>query len=415
VRDARRGSLAALGIVCSGAVPVLLFAVTTAFARLYEPRYMMIVLPAWALTLAYPFARATVHKRHAAALAALLLLALTSHVAALLQPQKGLFSGDPVKEQWREAVGALAGRAHPDDLVLLHPYYVQPLWDYYAPRVSADPLPAPVSFPIFGEGYLDSPATREQAREFVRREYEPFFDQVAQGRARALLLIAPEHARTVDPPKTLDELMAETQAAGAADLPGAPDEFGWLGLRFQFPQRSWPCGGDGFVGVRLMCQSFPELYGQGRAPTPQSPLSASFGGALRLDGYTLKPTTLDGSFRRGGGLPITLFWQALAPAHDDYSMFLHLCQDCEQPPVASDDAPPLMGHAPAGQTHTWLVGDPLHDERLLRLPAELAPGRYRLLLGVYPLGNPSITARLPVEGAKVLANGRLVLAEVEVR
>jgi mannosyltransferase len=412
--DARRRDRAALAILCSGAVPLLLFGVATAFARLYEPRYMMIVLPAWVLTLAYPLLRA---RRPAQALiaGALLALALAAQAATLLQPEKGLFSGDPVKEQWRESIAALARRAQPDDLLILHPYYVRPLWDYYAPRVTADPLPQPVTFPIFGEGYLDTPASREQARDFAAREYEPFFDSVAQGRARALMLLAPDHARMVDPPLTLEELQAKARREGWAALPTEADEYGLLGLRFHYPQRSWPCGGDGFVGVRLMCQSFPELFGEGRPPGPQLPLAATFGGELALRGYTLKPTTADGSFRPGGGLAVTLFWEAAAPPRADYTVFLHLCQDCGLPPLASDDAPPLLGYPPAGRTSTWIVGDPVHDERLLRLPADLPPGRYTLLAGVYPLGNPAIEARLPVLGAGARPDGRLPLAEVEIR
>ena len=37
----------------------------------------------------------------------------------LLQPKHGLFSGAPVKEQWREGIAELAHRVHPDDLVIV--------------------------------------------------------------------------------------------------------------------------------------------------------------------------------------------------------------------------------------------------------------------------------------------------------
>jgi hypothetical protein len=97
-------------------------------------------------------------------------------------------------------------------------------------------------------------------------------------------------------------------------------------------------------------------------------------------------------------------------------MFLHLCRDCASPPLASDDdSPPLRGYAPAGKTTTWRIGDPVHDERTLALPADLTLGRYTLLLGVYPAGDPSEQARLAVQsGAPVLGGTRLVLGEIEI-
>jgi hypothetical protein len=96
-------------------------------------------------------------------------------------------------------------------------------------------------------------------------------------------------------------------------------------------------------------------------------------------------------------------------------MFLHLCRDCEAPPLANDDGPPLAGYGDAGQTTTWRIGDPVHDERSLCLPPDLAPGRYTLLLGVYPAGDPAPESRLLVESdAQAPGGTRLVLGEVDV-
>jgi mannosyltransferase len=425
-RDAAaRRSPVAIALLCLLLVPLVLFGLTLALAPVFQARYAVPAFPAWVLTLSYPLLRrgtrdegreATIHASRSSAgglrpavfdrwslvgARALLGLAVAASIAMLLQPGKGLFSGAPVKEQWREAVGALAARAHPDDLLIVHPYYVLPLYDYYAPRVTPDPLQRPVTFPIFGAGDRGGQAdpTREQLLEFVRRRYEPFFNQQARGAKRALLLIAPDHARTVDPPPT------------------PADEYGWLGLRFEYPQRTWPCGGAEFVGVAMMCQSFPETFRLADDPVvipePAVALPAVFGGELRLRGYTIAP--FGEALRAGGALPVTLYWEAAAPPTRRYRMFLHLCRECDQPPPANDDGPPLMGYPPAGDTTTWRVGDPLHDERSIELPRDLAPGRYTLLLGVYPEGQPTIEARLPViaEGA-TLPEGRLVLGEVEI-
>jgi hypothetical protein len=327
------------------------------------------------------------------------------NVIILFQPKHGLFSGAPVKEQWRDAIDTLAHQAHPDDLIILHPYFVEPLWKYYAPRVTPDPLPQPVTFPIFAGDFCLQRFTRPaDVRACIQREYnEPFFNQQAYGKKRALLLIAPDHASIVDPP-----------------LDPARDRYGFVGLRFQHAveERAWPCGGSGdqYIGVELMCMSFPETSnaaGSGATPEPAIPLEATFGGELRLRGYSLD--LLGGAARPGGALPVTLYWQAAAPPTRDYTMFLHLCRDCTLPPLAQSDGPPLAGYPPAGRTTTWLVGDPLHDERALVLPGNLPPGRYTLLLGVYPAGNPSEDTRLPVESrAQMIGGTRLVLGEVVV-
>ena len=99
-------------------------------------------------------------------------------------------------------------------------------------------------------------------------------------------------------------------------------------------------------------------------------------------------------------------------------MFLHLCRDCSQPPLAGTDLPPLNGYPPAGLTTTWRVGDPVHDERAIALPADLPPGRYTLLLGMRDAdADPAdLSTRLPVTSsdAPVLGDTRLVLGEIEV-
>jgi hypothetical protein len=324
----------------------------------------------------------------------------------LFQPKHGLFSGAPVKEQWREAIDDLAHQAHPDDLVILHPYFVKPLWDYYAPRVTPDPLPQPVTFPIFAGGFcLEKFTDPHGIRDCIQREYnEPYFNAQAFGKKRALLLIAPDHANIVDPP-----------------LNPPHDKYGFVGLRFQYAsdERAWPCGGSGdmYIGVEIMCMSFPDTYnagGAGTTPQPAIPLTATFGGELRLRGYSLD--LLGGAARPGGALPVTLYWEATSLPTHDYTMFLHLCRDCTSPPAAQNDRPPLSGYLPAGRTTQWLVGDPVHDERAVALPADLPPGRYSLLLGVYPTDDPSEGARLQVASdAPVLGGTRLVLGEVEIR
>jgi hypothetical protein len=423
-RDARRGEAAALVVLGFFMAPLLLFAAALAFVRLFESRYVTVAFPAWILVLAYPFTRferSNVQTFKRCCLAAVLIV----DTLVLFQPQHGLFSGAPVKEQWREGVAEIARRVHPDDLLIVHPYYVAPMWQYYAPRVTPDPLPQPVTFNVLSEGDC---LKQELPVECYRRRYEKDFDDAARGHKRMLMLIAPDHARTIDPPKTVAELTEEWRQAGQhGDPPTQPDRFGVLGLRFQYAnqQRTWPCGdtSDALIGVEAMCASFPSFYrqsGPASIPQPRVKLAAVFGGELGLRGYTIDAA--GGQLRPGGTLPITLYWAAQAPPTHDYTMFLHLCQDCDVPPAAQFDRPPLDGQFPAGQTSTWRVGDPVHDERAIPLVgpdgSPLAPGRYTLLLGVYPAGlaAPQLSDRLPVTSANAEVRGgtRLVLGEVTI-
>ncbi len=384
LRGPRQRGAAALLTLFS--LPLALFLAQLVFTRIYEARYLIIIFPAWTLLLTYPLTFTAGRSVGQVALLGLLATALGTSALSLFQPAKGLFSGDPVKEQYREAIGELARRVHPDDAVVVHPGYLRPLYDYYMARHLADPPPEPLTFGNFWRG----PTT------YGRREWEMERRERLAGFSRSFLLIAPDHARTVDVP-----------------LPG--DEYGMVGLFWAYSreQRTWPCGIWRFNGVHLLCQEAPEAYFTGTTLQPATSASAVFGNNLRLLGYTLKATTAHGPgvYRAGGNLPISLFWDVSATPTTDYSFFLHLCRNCETPPLASDDGPPLEGYLP---TSVWLPGKPARDDRAIHLPADLAPGRYTLLLGVFNPGDATPAGRLPVVGKPNLGAGRLVLGTVEI-
>jgi hypothetical protein len=414
IRAAYRGHTAALALLISFGVPLLLFSIQLLFTRLYEARYLMIVFPAWALIIAAVLLPAgaktaehsdtatrkaearfgptvtqpsTLSTQYSVLSTLLLSFALFSGGLALVQPVYGIFSGDPVKEQYREAIGELAVRVHPDDAIVLHPSYIRPLYDYYMQRFSTDPAPEPLVFADFWQGETS----------YGQREWDIERRAKLAGFTRSFVLIAPEHARTVDQPR-----------------PG--DEYGLVGNFWAFSreQRAWPCGIWRFNGAHLLCQEAPEPYYTGQpAPQPTTSSDALFGEQVRLLGFTLKSTTAAGPgvYRAGGVLPISLFFDVTEPLNTDYSLFLHLCQDCEQPPLAGEDGPPLEGYLP---TSSWLPGKPARDDRAIALPADLPPGQYTLLLGIYDPTDPTPAGRLSVQGAGALPNGRLQLATVEV-
>lgn len=379
-------------LLCFLGVPLVLFLTQLVFTRIYEARYLLLIYPAWILLLVYPLLHLldTGWQRFSDTsrlfFSVLLMMAMGVTIASLTQPGLGLFSGDPVKEQYREAMQELIERMHPDDLVVLHPEYLRPLYAYYMRQLTTDPPLEPTVFDEFKRGQAT----------FNQRDWHNRRQQAFSGYLRSFLLIAPDHARFVDSPQE-------------------GDTYGMVGLYFQYTreQRKWPCGIWKWNGVHLFCQSSPETYELGEVAQPAIPVQAQFGSEIVLFGYTLKATTPAGPgvYQAGSTLPITLFWNVLAQPEQDYSIFVHLCQDCELPPVASQDGPPLDGYLP---TSVWLPSKPVHDERAIRLPLDMPPGRYTLLVGVYHPGDPALSARLPVVGSPVLPHQRLMLTTVEI-
>jgi hypothetical protein len=90
----------------------------------------------------------------------------------------------------------------------------------------------------------------------------------------------------------------------------------------------------------------------------------------------------------GEGLLISLHWQAVAQPAADYTVFVHLVDGAGNQ-IAGGDGPPLYGDYPTG---LWLSGDEIIDEHRLALPADLPPGSYEIVVGMY---DPLTSARLP--------------------
>lgn len=109
---------------------------------------------------------------------------------------------------------------------------------------------------------------------------------------------------------------------------------------------------------------------------PQTALDVAFAGApIRLAGYTVA----DPVARPGGALDLTLFWQAGGAATRPYTVFTQLL-DASGALVAQQDNWPVNGQWPPT---CWRAGDAIVDPYRLALPADLPPGDYRLVAGLY--------------------------------
>lgn len=143
--------------------------------------------------------------------------------------------------------------------------------------------------------------------------------------------------------------------------------------------------GDSAVLAALKVPPMPGMA------TPAFPLEAGLAGGPKLLGYDLE--------RDSRALRVTLFWQAVRPTSEDYTVFLHL-SDLAGRPVAQHDSPPADGHFP---TSYWQAGDIVSDEHLIPLDPSLPAGRYLLRAGMYQpatgrrlsslLGEDAITLR----------------------
>ncbi|HXF64575.1 MAG TPA: DUF2079 domain-containing protein [Caldilineaceae bacterium] len=126
------------------------------------------------------------------------------------------------------------------------------------------------------------------------------------------------------------------------------------------------------------------------APPPARSLAVFFGEQIELTGVTLPETA-----HPGGSLPFTLHWRARGPAPRDYTVFVHLVDGQGQKLAQLDWQP--HDHAGRLPMSAWVPGRPVVDSQTLALPAELAPGSYRLIVGLYYWEDGE---RPPVRGAQ---------------
>jgi hypothetical protein len=108
---------------------------------------------------------------------------------------------------------------------------------------------------------------------------------------------------------------------------------------------------------------------------PRTPSGATLGGgALALEGFRHP-----GAVRAGQVLPLALYWQAERPLPADYTVFVHLLDDAGGK-AAQRDVAPLGG---ALLTSRWTPGQLVRDDQDLAVPADVPPGSYRLVVGMY--------------------------------
>lgn len=135
------------------------------------------------------------------------------------------------------------------------------------------------------------------------------------------------------------------------------------------------------------------------APDPAIDLDIIFGQQAKLIGMDLPRSRL----KAGETLPLTLYWQALAPLDKNWTVFVHLI-DPDGHIITQQDQIPGAGQFP---TTGWMPNEYLVDSYRLMVPANLVPGDEAYLrIGLYDANDLS---HLPVIEAGKTPNDYIVL------
>lgn len=118
------------------------------------------------------------------------------------------------------------------------------------------------------------------------------------------------------------------------------------------------------------------------APAPDHHEFAIWPRSAVLLGYSLDREEV----APGETVNVTLYWKALAPLRQDYTVFVHLLGGHNpatgSPLWAGHDGQPDGGHYP---TTRWQPGEVILDVHPLAVPPDAPPGEYQLEIGLYLL------------------------------
>lgn len=125
------------------------------------------------------------------------------------------------------------------------------------------------------------------------------------------------------------------------------------------------------------------------------------GDSIRLIGYNLPITT----YRASDTIALTLFWRADRQIEKNYTVFTHLRGEQFNP----NQNNPLWGQvdrAPSPPTNAWLVNEIVSDAYRIAIDRDAPPGKYKIEIGLY---DPTTGARLGTD-----EGDSIVIAEIEI-
>jgi hypothetical protein len=132
-------------------------------------------------------------------------------------------------------------------------------------------------------------------------------------------------------------------------------------------------------GVIRPAYPFPTLPAAEALNRLSTPLYARFAARADERGAELRGVRIDGTPRAGETLMVNLIWHALGRQNRNWQVFVHLV-DGQETILAEDNREPRNGQFRMSQ---WVVDDWIEDPHPLVLPADLAPGTYRVRVGLW--------------------------------
>jgi len=147
----------------------------------------------------------------------------------------------------------------------------------------------------------------------------------------------------------------------------------------------------------------PQTCDAGQSPDTAE-AHVSFGNQIHLEHYALS--------QQARQVQLTFSWRGLQPMSTNYTVFVHLFDPATGEEVAQADAMPYQGAWP---TSLWWPGDLQTDDHTTISLDGVAPGRYRIAVGIY---DSDTMQRLPATDGQgpPLPDERFILAQaVEVK
>ncbi len=343
-------------------VPILTMYVLSLSRPAYDPKFLLLVTPAFYLLLARGVAAEwlageagtspgppVVAIIRYALTAAFLLFVVTASVASL---RNYYFDERYARDDYRAIVSYVSAAGREGDAIILNaPGQMDIFSYYYEGDLSIYPLP--------GQRPLDEAKTKETLERIV-----------AQHRHLYVLLWGTQES---DPSRFVE---------------------GWLDERTFQAMDSW------FGNVRLAIYAVPEAEASGEI---QHPLELMLGDEIALLGYSISSSEVEA----GDILQLTLFWQASKPIEQRYKVFTHVL-DGRSHIVGQRDAEPVGGTRP---TTTWQGGEVVADNYGVLVLPGTPPGEHQLEIGMYSLETGQ---RLSVSQDGEPLGDRILLEPIEV-
>ncbi len=342
----RRGGTArawtAVGLLW--AVPIAGLYALSLKVPLFEPRYLIIVLPFYLLFVAAGLLRLGRRVPRPAVVAGVALLALQGVALATVN-----YSAAPQKEEWRQALDYVRQHIRGRDVIIVHPgYLATAVQQYYAP---AGDVPV---VPVKPVPYLDTAG-------FGPRQLSDWLDHAISDTERVWIVTSPDRTVHDDP-----------QGKVLGFFEGQDNPYPRY---YQFDVQH-------FIGVTLTGYAF---NGQPHSwfPPPVYPQPVTYAGGFSFQGsiYEMRGEK-DDEIPAATWLPVTLYWRFAQPPTpaQDYIISLRLLDNTGKEWAAYDQAP-LNGLRP---TPTFPAGQLVIDYADLFVPGNAPPGRYHLTLQVWP-------------------------------